>query len=80
MLATAIASVVMSTASPDFLLDAKPFTARVTRSEREVALDNGLIRRVWRTEPNLATVALDREGVSLLRAVGPEATVTLDGK
>jgi len=80
MLATAIASVVMTSGSPDFLLDPRPFTARVTRSEREVAVDNGLIRRAWRTAPNLATVALDREGVSLLRAVGPEATVTLDGK
>lgn len=80
MLATAIASVVMTSGSPDFLLDPRPFTARVSRSEREVAVDNGLIRRAWRTAPNLATVALDREGVSLLRAVGPEATVTLDGK
>lgn len=79
MLAAAVASL-MFTAMPDFLLDPKPYATRVLRSDREIALDNGLIRRIWRTEPNLATVALDLQERSLLRAVGPEATLTLDGK
>ena len=49
--------------------------------EAEITLSNGLLRRVWRVSPNAATVAFDdlRTGASLLRAVKPEATVTIDG-
>ncbi len=68
----------------DWLIDATPFKARVTKSQdgRELELNNGLLRRVIRIEPNAATVALDNlsSGESLLRGVKPEAVVELDGK
>jgi hypothetical protein len=49
---------------------------------QELTLTNGLIRRVFRTTPNAATVAFDNlmTGESLLRAVKPEATLQIDGK
>ncbi len=48
---------------------------------REIVLDNGLIRRVFRLSPNAATVAFDNRmtGASLLRAVKPEAMLEVDG-
>ncbi len=67
----------------DWLIDPAPFTARiVTNTARyEVALDNGLVRRVLRLEPNAATVALDNlmTGESMLRSVRPEARIEVDG-
>lgn len=46
-----------------------------------VVLSNGLIRRVFRLAPDAATVAFDNlvTGASLLRAVSPEARITIDG-
>ena len=43
--------------TPDWLIDPGPFQARVTRSQdgRELELNNGLLRRVIRIEPNAAT-------------------------
>ncbi|MBN8246867.1 MAG: alpha-galactosidase [Verrucomicrobia bacterium] len=71
-------------ASPDWLLDPSPYTARITASAngRELVLENGLLRRVIRVQPNAATVALDHlgSGESLLRGVKPEAVVELDGR
>ncbi|MBM3845132.1 MAG: hypothetical protein FJ405_02440 [Verrucomicrobia bacterium] len=68
----------------DWLLDPSPFKARVTRSKdgRELELNNGLVRRVIRIDPNAATVALDNlsSGESLLRGVKPEAVIEIDGK
>lgn len=70
--------------APDWLIDPTPFQARVTKSKdgRELELNNGLLRRVIRIEPNAATVALDNlsSGESLLRGVKPEAIVEMDGK
>ena len=45
-------------------------------------MNNGLLRRVIRLQPNAATVALDNlvSGESLLRGVKPEALVEIDGK
>lgn len=50
-------------------------------NDRELLLDNGLIRRTFLLTPNVATVGLDdlRTGTSMLRAVKPEAQVSLDG-
>ncbi|NOG53992.1 MAG: alpha-galactosidase [Planctomycetes bacterium] len=47
----------------------------------ELYLDNGLIRRTFRLTPNAATVALDNLATNetLLRAVRPEAEVTING-
>ncbi|MBK8978442.1 MAG: alpha-galactosidase [Planctomycetes bacterium] len=68
----------------DWLLDATPFRARLLRGAAaapELVLDNGLLRRTFRLAPNLACVGFDDlvRGEALLRAVRPEATVTIDG-
>lgn len=49
--------------------------------DKEIALDNGLIRRSFRIAPNVATVALDNltSHESLLRGVKPEAIIEIDG-
>ena len=70
--------------SPDWLIDPKPYRARIeTPADRpELILDNGLLRRVLRISPNAATVSL-RHGVtgeSLIRGVKPEAGVVIDGR
>ncbi len=69
---------------PDWLVAPGEAEAGVFRGadDREIVLDNGLVRRVFRLTPGLATVALDSHmiGATLLRAVEPEAVVTLDGK
>ncbi|MEO1525584.1 MAG: hypothetical protein AAFX06_09110 [Planctomycetota bacterium] len=68
----------------DWLIAPTGFRAGVfrTASPNEIALDNGLIRRTFRTAPNGATVAFDnlQTGVSMLRGVKPEAMLTIDGK
>lgn len=66
----------------DWLIDADWARATVQPEGNSWVLDNGLIRRVLQTSPNAATVAFDNRltGESLLRAVGPEATLTLDGQ
>ncbi len=77
-------SVPAAPATPDWLIDPSPFKARVAKSAdgRELELNNGLLRRVIRIEPNAATVALDNltSGESLLRGVKPEAVIEIDGK
>lgn len=68
----------------DWLVDPAPYPARVTTRDegREIEMANGLLRRVFRFQENLATVALDQlvSGQSVLRAVQPEAVVVLDGR
>lgn len=70
-------------ARPDWLIDPTPYRANVFRTShpQEIALANGLVRRVFRLQPNVATVALDRINPpeSLLRGVKPEAIVTING-
>ena len=67
----------------DWHLDPSPFKARAEHSAdgATLTLENGLVRRVLRLEEGCATIALDdlAGGRSLLRAVGPEALVTIDG-
>ena len=58
-------------------------SARVNRGDPgRISLENGLVRRVFVNQPNVATVALDdlRTGAGLLRSVRPEALVTLNGR
>ena len=68
----------------DWLVTPTPLKAGIYRgaSDQDVILDNGLIRRSFRLQPNAATVAFDNlmTGASLLRAVKPEAIASLDGK
>jgi len=68
---------------PDWLLQPAGYRARISRSAdgKQLVLSNGLVRRVFRATPNLATVGLDNlmTDTFLLRAVKPEALITLNG-
>ena len=74
----------MRRVSGDWLVVPTKSEAAVFRTTEadEVVLDNGLIRRTFRLHPNGATVGFDNlmSGASVIRAVKPEALVTLDGK
>lgn len=67
----------------DWLVDTIEVGAQVYRTEHpdEIALSNGLLRRTFRLAPNAATVGLRQlvTGESILRAVKPEAVVSLNG-
>jgi len=71
-------------ATNDWLLDATFARAAVQRGadEHELVLNNALLRRTFRLAPNAATIGVDNRmtGASVLRAVEPEALVTIDGK
>lgn len=68
--------------SSDWLLARSPFRAGLFRSKdnKELVLNNGLIRRAWRVSPNAATVAFDNlmTDEPVIRAVKPEATITIN--
>ncbi|MBE0545864.1 MAG: alpha-galactosidase [Verrucomicrobia bacterium] len=68
----------------DWLLNTQPYKAGVFQGDTpdQVALQNGLLRRTFKLAPNAATVGLDNlmTSESVLRAVEPEATVTIDGQ
>jgi hypothetical protein len=69
-------------ANTDWLVHRPVAKAAVYRhGEKEIALDNGLLRRVFRLHPNAATVGFDNRmtGEALLRSVRPEAVLSLDG-
>lgn len=81
-----IIAVMGSMAAPpeaDWLVNPAPYRAVVKEdmTTRELTLENGLTRRVIRLAPNAATITLENlmTGEHLLRAVSPEARVTLDG-
>ncbi len=75
---------VSATPKTDWLLGAGSFTAGVFRdaTNDEIVLQNGLLRRTFKLTPNATTVGLDNlmTGSAMLRAVEPEATVTIDGQ
>lgn len=67
----------------DWLLDATPFKAGVFKGQttNTLNLSNGLIRRTFLLQPNLASIGLDNlmNGENLLRGVKPEAIVSING-
>jgi hypothetical protein len=71
-------------AAPDWLVHPTPVRATVTPGGTPDTLDlaNGLVRRTFKLTPNAATVGLDHlvTGEPILRAVEPEAVVSLDGQ
>ena len=73
----------LTSADPDWLVDPSPYQAQIREDGRrqELVLENGLVRRAIRIAPNAATVDYRNlvTGEQLLRAVGPEAGVTLNG-
>jgi hypothetical protein len=68
----------------DWLIDNKKAKAQVYRTfnNKEIILSNGLVARVFRLIPNLATVDYVNQmtGESMLRAVSNEGIVLIDGK
>ena len=70
-------------ADADWLVNPAPYKAKITenRTTSSLILENGLARRVIRLAPNAATVTLENlvSGEHLLRAVAPEARITIDG-
>ena len=74
-------SVTAQAAGPDWLIDPAPYRATVTPHASELVLENGLARRIIRLAPNAATIELQNlvTGEQLLRAIAPEARVTING-
>lgn len=67
----------------DWLIDSKPFKTEVYQSEnKDIILTNGLVSRVFRIFPNLATIDVQNRmtGDNMLRAVSNEGMLTIDGK
>jgi len=66
---------------PDWLLDPAPYRATVSQDDHAVTLENGLVRRVVRTQNGCATIALENQTTDeqMLRCVRPEAIVELNG-
>lgn len=65
----------------DWLLDQGPRQVGVYRTADGLAISNGFVSRVFRLEPNATTVELENHmtGESMLRAVGPESIVEING-
>lgn len=68
----------------DWLISKVSQSAGVYRSEdsKDIILTNGLLKRSFRVSPNLACVDFSNlsNGDQLLRAVGPEAKLIIDGE
>ena len=68
----------------DWLLNATSYMARVEvkESKKEVTLDNGLVKRTFRIEPNVVCIDYLNQvnGQQLLRSVKPEARININGK
>lgn len=68
----------------DWLVTPTKRKAGVYRGDNplQIVMTNGLIRREWRLAPGGACVAFDNlmTGETLLRAVSPEAKLTIDGR
>ncbi|WP_215224033.1 NPCBM/NEW2 domain-containing protein [Echinicola shivajiensis] len=82
---TALPEISMPLAQPeyDWLVDNSKANAAVYRNEDDnIVLSNGLIARVFKLSPNLATIDYFNQmtGESLLRAVSNEGVLTIDGK
>lgn len=72
------------TVPQDWLLVNTSKKAEVYRSadEKDIILDNGLLKRSFRLQPNLACTDFTNlsNNQQMLRAVSPEAKLTIDGK
>jgi len=54
----------------------------ITGDKKNITLNNGLVKRVFRIQPNVACIDYENlsNGQQLLRAIKPEASVTIDGR
>ncbi|RKF42613.1 hypothetical protein BCY89_00150 [Sphingobacterium siyangense] len=66
----------------DWMIDGRSFKTTVKEDSNRIILENGLLRRVFLIGDGMATIALDNlmTGESELRAVRPEASLTIAGK
>ncbi|WP_160713353.1 alpha-galactosidase [Chitinophaga solisilvae] len=66
---------------PDWLISNKPYKAAVTEKNKEIVLSNGLASRSFRISPNVICTDFRNltSGEQLLRAVKPEARLTING-
>ncbi|MEZ2335581.1 alpha-galactosidase [Mucilaginibacter sp. RCC_168] len=68
----------------DWLLNPTAYKAviKATTSGREISLNNGLVKRIFRLSPNLVCTDYTNliNGQQLLRSVKPEARLTINGK
>lgn len=84
ILITMPATVLGQNAASDWLIDSRQYKAAATLSDgnSRLTLSNGLYSRTFALSPNCATIALDNlmTGQSELRAVRPEAVLTIDGR
>lgn len=82
----ALPEIKLPLARPDFdwLIDNSPAKAGVFRSSngKDLVISNGLVARVFRLSPNLATIDYLNQmtGESMLRAVSSEGSLSIDGK
>ncbi|WP_276089556.1 alpha-galactosidase [Pedobacter sp. JY14-1] len=79
---TALGTCAQSPAGNDWLIDPQPYKAGVRTQEGELTLDNGLVRRTFRLQPDVACTGYVNvsTGQQLLRAVKPEARIRIDGR
>jgi len=73
---------VKDTSKPDWLLNSASYKAAIYKSDKDVILENGLTKRVFRITPNVACVDYVNliNGRQLLRSVKAEARLTINGK
>jgi len=68
----------------DWLINNKAYVASIKKSEsgKDIILSNGLVKRVFRIQPNVACISYENlsSGQQLLRNVKPEAVLIIDGK
>ena len=76
-----------SLATQDWLINGQPFTTRLVEKDKDLLFTNGIVTRQFRLKPNLCTTAIftsslagNSNSQNLLRAVRPEALITIDGK
>jgi hypothetical protein len=67
--------------SGDWLIGTAPVKASVAVKPDSIRISNGLVSQLFQLQPNAATVSIENlmTGESMLRAVGPEATIEVDG-
>ncbi|WP_164714388.1 alpha-galactosidase [Chitinophaga rhizosphaerae] len=82
MAAVTVNAQVPRSQKPDWLVSPVAQKAKITESGKDIVIGNGLVQRKFRTQPNLACYDYLNlvTGQQLLRAVKPEARVTLNGR
>ena len=66
----------------DWLIDNTNYIAQITTTDKQILIENGLVRRSFMLNPNLACIDYTNltTGQQLLRSIEPEAVVVIDNK